>query len=154
MLLYRGTPEPECEPRPRDFPCIYFTPSFAVARDYAAGPAPGWIQEYRVRTVALLDFSSQEAKVLGRVFAEDPNLGGNDLNDVLWGLFLYPTEDWVQFLQGNGYRGTKTSIEWCIWNPELILTKQWRVEWRDGRWREEEIGPHCEDILGRAEKEL
>jgi hypothetical protein len=41
MQLYRGTPEPENRPVKREFPCVFFSPGFDYAAEYAAGEESG-----------------------------------------------------------------------------------------------------------------
>lgn len=61
MILYRGTWSPEKKPAPRAYACVFFTPNFDYAVDFAAWEQSGhdrgfgYVQAYRLPKQTLLD---------------------------------------------------------------------------------------------------
>lgn len=146
MILYRGTWSPEERAAPREYPCVYFTPDFSDAVNYAAGEksghnrGEGYVQRYRLPKQKILDRQTKEARDLALEF--EP---GEFFED--WHLMLFwdPPGKWIDFVEKRGYTGMKTGWDICIFNADkAVLTGRWHVsdvEYRQGRlrWKEEQV---------------
>lgn len=128
MKLYRGTPEPESQPRKREHPCVFFSPDWDYAATYAAGEVTGWnrgmtgwVQLYDVGPQNLLDYQDDRAWELSTEWTGD--------DEVSMDLFRFPDFEWIGFLEEHGYTGTTNGEDICIFDFEKAkLLKWWKVE--------------------------
>ena len=96
MKLYRGTPYPEDEPRPRDFAGVFFSKDPEVASQYG-----DYVQVYEVGPQKLLHIDDPDTPVLVSGFADASD------EETIVDLFMFPDEDWARYLRGMGYTGTR-----------------------------------------------
>lgn len=135
MIVYRGTPKPEIFPAHRAYLCVFFTPSFDLAVDFASGPYAEWyagyIQMYELPEQNLLDWNSLDARILSMAFLRDLGEEPSDTNRVQ--LFWEPPMEWIGFLERRGYTGMtgaghqSEGGELCVFRPQGVkLMKRWR----------------------------
>jgi len=132
MILFRGTWGSERKPRPRQFECVFFSPTFEYAAGYAAGEMSGhdrgrgYVQRYRLPEQRLLDRHTKEAWDLGLEYNAPHPMDEQLHLDLFWD----PPKSWMKFLAERGFTGTLTGPDICIFDPSgAVLTDQWRVEW-------------------------
>lgn len=137
MLLYRGTSEPQEVPLSQKYECVFFSPDFTYAADYAVGERGyqyidhGFVQQYRLPKQHLLDIGVREAFDLVKEFTGKRPRKWND--EAMLMLFWEPPPEWVDLVKDRGYSGTSMGFNWCIFDvSEVNLVAQWKV-WAAGR---------------------
>ena len=128
MILYRGTPEPEGRPRPREYAAVFFAPNIEYASEYGK-----FVQKYDVGRQRILNFGGPSSrKIVFSFTGRRPARDHNDEEEM--DLFWHPTKEWVRFVMKAGYTGTAFGSNICIFGLSRIkLMGQWFVEWRDRR---------------------
>jgi hypothetical protein len=128
MILYRGTPEPEEEPKPRRYAAVFFSPNLEFSAEYG-----DFIQKYKIGRQRILEFGSSAArKIVYEFTGHKPARDHND--EVELDLFWHPKKAWVKFVLEAGY--TATAMGWNIAIFDLSglqLLDRWFVEWERGR---------------------
>lgn len=119
IKLYRGTPYPEDEPRPRDFAGVFFSEDPEVASQY--GP---YVQIYEVGPQKLLNIDDLDTPALVSTFADASD------EETIVNLFMFPDEAWTGFLREMGYTGTKIGRDvFLAWPFKADLVgRQWSWE--------------------------
>ena len=126
--LYRGTPEPESTPRPRDFAAVFFSTSPEAARQYGEH-----IAEYEIPMdwLHVLDIDSPEAASLSKEFlkgwTDKAGWDGDnpdDLEDFMMNYWMYPEKGWVRFLTNKGFVGTSIGGDLALFGQGLKWLKR------------------------------
>lgn len=155
MILYRGTPVPEEALRPREYACVFFSPKFDYAADYALGKQhphgfernvreTGFVQEYRFQKQKLLDMAHRRTHDLMQEFTgvRVPRPPKGQMYSIAAKLFWNPIPEWIGILSSHGYTGVSVAGEdVCIFDvSKAELIARWRV-WvdQDGQGRRERV---------------
>lgn len=133
MILYRGTPEPEAIPRPREYAAVFFAPTVELAAEYGE-----FVQKYKVGRQRILNFGTPAARRL--VFGFTGHRPARDHHDELeLDLFWHPTAKWVRFVLKAGYSATAFGGDIAVFDLSgLRLLDRYRVSFeKSGRVRAE-----------------
>ena len=116
MILYRGTPEPERHPKPREYAAVFFTPEKRYAATY--GP---WVHTYEVGKQRILDSASPEAFELVRRFTSTgTDFDQEPVKQDVEELFFHPIMKLVRFLSKYGYTGTEVGGNIGLWDLKKV----------------------------------
>ena len=117
VTVFRGTPEPEDHPQPRDFAAAFFSADPSAAAQYGKV-----LQKYEVdmSREKILDIDDRLTPRLVREGMgrglEDPG----DLEDTTVQAFMFPWKDWVDFLKSKGYTGTSIGMDLALFDTSRI----------------------------------
>lgn len=130
MILYRGTPEPEDVPRPREYAAVFFAPLLELAAEYG-----NFVQKYRIGRQRILNFGTPAAsRIVFKVTGHRPARDHND--EVELDIFWHPTKEWVRAVLRAGYTATAFGGDIAVFDLSgLKLLERWRVDWSGGRMR-------------------
>lgn len=147
MLLYRGTPVPQMAPVSSEHECVFFSPDYDYAVEYAVGERSegksdyGFVQKYRLPKQRLLDIGARKAfDLVKELTGERPKKWSDPM---MLSLFWDPGPEWIDRVAAAGYTGTSMGYNLCIFDvSKAKLVAQWKL------WLEVE-GDHGAVILRR-----
>jgi len=113
-ILYRGTPEPETEPKLRDFGAVFLSKDRAAAQQYGAH-----VGRYKIPKLKMLDANSLEARDLAEEYSQQM-ISNEDWDDVWASFFMFPTADFMMFLRTKGYRGFTAGSDVAVGDPSVL----------------------------------
>jgi hypothetical protein len=113
--LFRGTPEPERNPRPRDFGAVFLSKKREQAQQYGQHVA-----SYETGLLQLLDTSSPEACAAVEEFRGEPFSSDLEWADAWPSFFMFPEADFMAFLNSKGWDGFATDDDVAIGDPSVL----------------------------------